>query len=176
MSALERFEIAQSTPSASPAVVAPVAVKTHHWAALPLLIIGLMALGMVGHLWLATQIQVQGRQIVNLEATMDSLTAENNILTAQITIIDTPSQLAQRAVSLGMVPEPQTSLLVVPTGQILGVDQAVTGSEMPIITAASAIGNGLTWPSLATADTGGANTSGDTSVASQLTDTTTPQV
>jgi len=115
--------------------------RSHSWfrGSFPLTILALLAVGMVGHLGLQTAIQNQAFELGALQAQADRLGAQEAILHATLDKQSTPQQLAYTAAGLGMVANPYSTYLVLPTGEILGTHEAVRGNELPIISAAPQI-------------------------------------
>jgi len=101
----------------------------------PLAILALLAIGMVGHLVLQTKIQEQGFELSALQTQADQLSAQEEILHATLDKQSTPQQLAYVASQLGMVANPYSTYLVLPTGEIQGTDEVVRGDELPVISA-----------------------------------------
>ena len=137
MSALERPEVPVRRKRTDLKPVAP-PQHSHAWfkGSFPLTILALLAVGMVGHLVMQTNIQDQAFQLGALQEQADRLSAQEAILHATLDKQSTPQQLAYTAASLGMVANPYSTYLVLPTGQIVGTDEAVRGNELPIISAA----------------------------------------
>lgn len=136
MSALETSEVPVRTKRTSLKQVPPVA-PAHNWpkGAFPVLILLLLAAGMVGHLVLQTKIQDQGFELASLQSQSDQLTAQQSILQAMLDKQSSPQQLALAASSLGMVANPYSTFLTLPSGQVSGVDKPVKGDELPVISA-----------------------------------------
>jgi len=105
----------------------------------PLAILGLLAVGMVGHLLLQTKIQEQGFELGGLQTQVEHLSAQEAILHATLDKQSTPQQLAYAAANLGMVANPYSTYLILPSGEVVGTDEAVRGNELPIISAAPQI-------------------------------------
>jgi type IV secretory pathway VirB10-like protein len=96
-----------------------------------LILVALFGLGMAGLLLLNTTLQNQtfearalNRQATQLAYTHDALTAELNKAAA-------PQELARRASTLGMRPNPVPGILVAPGGDVVRKAKPVTGSEVP---------------------------------------------
>jgi len=141
MSALEQVEVPRPTRrEARKAVLEAVEPVKHTrtWpkGVFPLLILGLLASGMVGHLVLQTRIQEQAFELAALQTQADQLSAQSAILQAALDKQSTPQQLAYAASHLGMVANPYSTFLVLPSGKIEGLDIKVKGNEVPIISAA----------------------------------------
>ena len=111
--------------------------KSHAWfkGSFPVAILLLLAVGMVGHLWLQTKIQDQAFELGALQTQADRLSAQEAILNATLDKQSTPQQLAYTAAELGMVANPYSTYLILPTGEIVGTDRVVRGNELPIISA-----------------------------------------
>jgi hypothetical protein len=91
---------------------------------------------MVGHLLLQTRIQEQGFELAALQTQVDHLSAEEAMWRATLDRQSTPTQLAYAAAQLGMVANPYSNILVLPTGEVLGAQKPVKGNEVSIISAA----------------------------------------
>jgi len=137
MSALERPEVPVRQKRADLKPVAP-PQRSHAWfkGSFPLTILALLAVGMVGHLVMQTRIQDQAFELGALQEQADRLSAQEAILHATLDKQSTPQQLAYTAASLGMVANPYSTYLVLPTGEVVGTDEVVRGNELPIISAA----------------------------------------
>ena len=135
MSAAEAHAEPRTTRRAALAAVP--APQRRGWprGTLPLIILGLLAAGMVGHLALQTKIQEQGFELGALQAQVTQSAAQEAVLQAALDRASTPQQLAFAASHLGMVANPYSTFLVLPTGEVRGLDKPVRGSEVPIISA-----------------------------------------
>ena len=140
MSALERGDAPVRRKRADLRAVAP-PQRSHAWfkGSFPLAVIALLAVGMVGHLLLQTKIQEQGFELGALQTQVDHLSAQEAILHATLDKQSTPQQLAYAASGLGMVANPYSTYLILPTGEVVGTDKPVRGDEVPIISAAPQI-------------------------------------
>lgn len=101
----------------------------------PVVILALLAVGMVGHLVLQTKIQEQGFELAALQTRADNLSAQESILNASLDRQFTPQQLAYAASMMGMVANPHSTYLVLPTGEIQGTNLPAKGNEVPFISA-----------------------------------------
>ncbi|MCL1906716.1 MAG: cell division protein FtsL [Propionibacteriaceae bacterium] len=117
-------------------------------ATFPIALLSMLAVGMIGQLLLQTKIQEQGFELAGLQNEAYELSAQQAILQAALDKQFTPQQLAYSASQLGMVANPYSTLLVLPTGEIIGSGAKVRGNEVPIISKAP------TLPSNPTADDG----------------------
>ncbi len=137
MSALEEIDVPVKTRRSSLKTVAPLP-RPHAWprGVFPILILGLLAAGMVGHLFLQTRIQEQAFELGSLQSQAGQMGAQQAILQAALDRQVAPRQLAWSAAQLGMVANPYATYLVLPSGQIVGSPTAVTGREVPAISAA----------------------------------------
>jgi hypothetical protein len=135
MSALEA-PVPARAPQAELRAVAPPGVS-RPWPAgvFPLMILALLAAGMVGHLALQTKIQQQGFELGDLQSQAERLAAQEAILSATLDGKSTPQQLAFAAASLGMVANPYTTFVTLPSGAVTGMNLPVRGDEVPIISA-----------------------------------------
>ncbi|MDR2973566.1 MAG: hypothetical protein LBV00_02465 [Propionibacteriaceae bacterium] len=141
MSALEILDAPPRRPRATVQAVSP--VKRHPGlpkGAFPLMILGLLAMGMVGHLALQTAIQENGFELGELQSQTAQLSAQEAVLQSALGAKSTPTQLAHAAAGLGMVADPYATMVVLSTGQVLGVTTPVTGQELPLVSAAPHLG------------------------------------
>ena len=136
MSALEKTELTPRTKRASlHPVPAPKPSRAWPKASFPILILALLAAGMVGQLALQTKIQEQGFELAALQTEVDELSAQEAVLRAALDKQSTPIQLAYAASQLGMVANPYSNILILPTGEVVGSQKPVRGNEVPIISA-----------------------------------------
>ena len=136
MSALQVAEAPIKAVKATLKAVPPIE-RAHGWPRgwFPVLILGLLALGMVGHLGLQTLIQQQGFELGALQAQSEHLKAQEANLQAALDQQSSPQQLHVAAANLGMVPDTSATTLKLPTGEVFGVNSPVKGNEVPIIAA-----------------------------------------
>ncbi len=136
MSALEQLD--QQAGPAEPALsVVPSPARSRGWPkpVFPILILALLAVGMVGQLLLQNRIQQQGFELAAMQNQIEHLSATQSRLQAALDQKTTPQQLAYAAAQLGMVANPYSTLLHLPTGQVSGVNQPVNGDELPAVSA-----------------------------------------
>jgi len=117
------------------AVPEPAPSTTWRRGTFPVLILTLLALGMVGHLFLQTKIQEQGFELSALQTQADQLSAKAIGLQAALDQASAPQEIARRAAALGMVANPYSTFLHLPSGQVTGVKKPVKGNEVPVISA-----------------------------------------
>lgn len=100
---------------------------------LPFLIVLLstLGLGLVGVLVLNTTIQGRASELRTLQRQADSLSHEQAALTTEVQLLRSTTTLEQRALALGMRPNPHPAFITLPDGRILGTPTAVTGAELP---------------------------------------------
>jgi len=160
MSALERPDVPVKHKRADLRPVAP-PQRSHALlrGSFPLMVLALLAAGMVGHLVMQTKIQDQAFELGALQTQADSLAAQEAILHATLDKQSTPQQLAYSAAGLGMVANPYSTYLILPTGEVIGTDEAVRGNELPIISTAPQITP--TSPEVVLGDTAPADTSAE---------------
>jgi len=157
MSALERPDVPVKHKRADLRPVAP-PQRSHALikGSFPLMVLALLAAGMVGHLVMQTKIQDQAFELGALQTQADRLSAQEAILHATLDKQSTPQQLAYTAAGLGMVANPYSTYLILPTGEVIGTDEVVRGNELPIISAAPQITP--TSPEVVLEDTGTTDT------------------
>ncbi|MDR0960578.1 MAG: hypothetical protein LBM23_09625 [Propionibacteriaceae bacterium] len=98
-----------------------------------LLVLGLLAIGMVGHLLLQTTIMEQSLALEELEGRSTALYQQEALLNAELEQRSAAPSLAAEAGRLGMVANPYATYVVIPSGEIRGVNHPVTGTEMPVM-------------------------------------------
>lgn len=95
----------------------------------------LLGAGMVGVLLLNTTLQNQAFTIRALQKQATDLGYQQAMLQAQIDRANSPQELGIRAAALGMAPNPHAAYLRLEDGRLSGSAVAVTGREIPAITA-----------------------------------------
>jgi hypothetical protein len=96
-----------------------------------LVLIGVFGLGMAGLLMLNTTLQNQAFSARALDRQAIQLAYTQADLESQIDVLSAPPELARRASALGMRPNPYPALLELPSGEVIGDPQPVTGGEVP---------------------------------------------
>jgi hypothetical protein len=103
------------------------------------LVIGLLLAGMIGYLFLQTELQRQAFELNDLRIEASYLQARESYLEAGLATRTTPLELARSAAALGMVANPYGTFLDVRTGEVLGANRPVAGNEVPVMSAPVAI-------------------------------------
>jgi cell division protein FtsB len=96
-------------------------------------VVSLLAAGLVGLLLLNTELQRGTFQVTKLNAQADGLRDQQEQLERQVRTLESPQNLADRALRMGMVPNPNPVFLRLSDGQVLGVPavgKAGTGTAM----------------------------------------------
>ena len=96
-------------------------------------VLSLLAAGLVGLLLLNTELQSGTFQITALSQRADQLQDDQEQLEKQVRTLESPQNLADRALKMGMVPNPNPVFLRLSDGQVLGVPEegkAGTGTAM----------------------------------------------
>jgi outer membrane biosynthesis protein TonB len=96
-------------------------------------VVSLLAAGLVGLLLLNTELQRGTFQITALNQQADQLRDNQEQLERQVRTLESPQNLADRALRMGMVPNPNPVFLRLSDGQVLGVPaegKAGTGAAM----------------------------------------------
>ncbi|GAB2658512.1 hypothetical protein [Kribbella swartbergensis] len=96
-------------------------------------VVSLLAAGLVGLLLLNTELQSGTFQVTALNKQADQLKDQQEQLEKQVRTLESPQNLADRAVRMGMVPNPNPVFLRLSDGQVLGVPvegKAGTGAAM----------------------------------------------
>ncbi|MEU4197527.1 hypothetical protein AB0E69_36905 [Kribbella sp. NPDC026611] len=96
-------------------------------------VVALLAAGLVGLLLLNTELQSGTFQITKLNAQADQLRDQQESLEKQVRTLESPQNLSDRALRMGMVPNPNPVFLRLSDGRVLGVPEegkAGTGTAM----------------------------------------------
>ena len=96
-------------------------------------VVSLLAAGLVGLLLLNTELQRGTFQVTALNQQADQLRDQQEQLEKQVRTLESPQNLADRALRMGMVPNPNPVFLRLSDGQVLGVPaegKAGTGTAM----------------------------------------------
>ncbi|MGW1347299.1 hypothetical protein ACWCOV_40030 [Kribbella sp. NPDC002412] len=96
-------------------------------------VVSLLAAGLVGLLLLNTELQSGTFQVTALNKQADQLRDQQESLEKQVRTLESPQNLADRALRMGMVPNPNPVFLRLSDGQVLGVPEegkAGTGTAM----------------------------------------------
>jgi hypothetical protein len=96
-------------------------------------VVSLLAAGLVGLLLLNTQLQSGTFQVTKLSSQADQLRDQQELLEKQVRTLESPQNLSDRALRMGMVPNPNPVFLRLSDGRVLGVPaegKAGTGTAM----------------------------------------------
>ncbi|MEV5962511.1 hypothetical protein AB0L70_12160 [Kribbella sp. NPDC051952] len=96
-------------------------------------VVSLLAAGLVGLLLLNTELQRGTFDITNLSNQANQLRDQQEGLEKQVRTLESPQNLADRALKMGMVPNPNPVFLRLSDGRVLGVPaegKAGTGTAM----------------------------------------------
>ncbi|MFG1812849.1 hypothetical protein ACGFIF_03695 [Kribbella sp. NPDC049174] len=96
-------------------------------------VVSLLAAGLVGLLLLNTELQSGTFQVTALNKQADQLRDQQEQLEKQVRTLESPQNLADRALRMGMVPNPNPVFLRLSDGRVLGVPEegkAGTGTAM----------------------------------------------
>jgi hypothetical protein len=96
-------------------------------------VVSLLAAGLVGLLLLNTELQSGTFQVTALNNQADQLRDQQEQLEKQVRTLESPQNLADRALRMGMVPNPNPVFLRLSDGRVLGVPaegKAGTGTAM----------------------------------------------
>ena len=96
-------------------------------------VVSLLAAGLVGLLLLNTELQRGTFQVTALNQQADQLRDQQEQLERQVRTLESPQNLADRALRMGMVPNPNPVFLRLSDGRVLGVPEegkAGTGTAM----------------------------------------------
>jgi hypothetical protein len=96
-------------------------------------VVSLLAAGLVGLLLLNTQLQSGTFEVTKLSSQADQLRDQQEQLEKQVRTLESPQNLSDRALRMGMVPNPNPVFLRLSDGRVLGVPaegKAGTGTAM----------------------------------------------
>ncbi|MFI6825798.1 hypothetical protein ACIBG5_01730 [Kribbella sp. NPDC050241] len=96
-------------------------------------VVSLLAAGLIGLLLLNTELQSGTFHVTELNKQADQLRDQQEQLEKQVRTLESPQNLADRALKMGMVPNPNPVFLRLSDGRVLGVPQegkAGTGAAM----------------------------------------------
>jgi hypothetical protein len=96
-------------------------------------VVSLLAAGLVGLLLLNTQLQSGTFEVTKLSSQADQLRDQQELLEKQVRTLESPQNLSDRALRMGMVPNPNPVFLRLSDGRVLGVPaegKAGTGTAM----------------------------------------------
>lgn len=96
-------------------------------------VVSLLAAGLVGLLLLNTELQRGTFEVTKLNQQADQLRDQQEQLERQVRTLESPQNLADRSLRMGMVPNPNPVFLRLSDGQVLGVPaegKAGTGTAM----------------------------------------------
>ena len=96
-------------------------------------VVALLAAGLVGLLLLNTELQRGTFQVTDLNQQADQLRDQQEQLEREVRTLESPQNLADRALRMGMVPNPNPVFLRLSDGRVLGVPaeaKAGTGKAM----------------------------------------------
>jgi cell division protein FtsB len=88
-----------------------------------LFVVALLAAGLVGLLLLNTELQRGTFQVTALNQQADQLRDQQEQLERQVRTLESPQNLADRALRMGMVPNPNPVFLRLSDGRVLGVPE-----------------------------------------------------
>lgn len=100
-------------------LVAPVSRRARR-APFVVVVLTLVAMGLVGLIVMSTVLQAQSFEIERLNAQADALQTRQQALSRQVDRLQSPSNLAQRALGLGMVPSANPVFLQLEDGDVIG--------------------------------------------------------
>lgn len=113
--------------------LAALAAPNQQVATIPfvLIVAAVLALGMVGMLFLSTTLQNQSFAIQDKQHQATVLADQVSQLSTQLADERSVKSLASKAYRLGMRPDPHAVPMRLSDGKVLGKAQAVVGSELP---------------------------------------------
>jgi hypothetical protein len=88
-----------------------------------LFVVALLVAGLVGLLLLNTGLQQGTFRVTDLNKQAQQLQDQQEALEHQVRTLEAPQHLADRALALGMVPNPNPVFLRLPDGKVLGVPE-----------------------------------------------------
>jgi hypothetical protein len=104
-------------------LVAPVSNRARR-APFVVVVLTLVAMGLVGLIVMSTVLQAQSFEIARLNARADALETRQQALGRQVDRLQSPSNLAYRALMLGMVPSANPVFLHLEDGDVIGKPKA----------------------------------------------------
>lgn len=108
-----------TTRSRALRLVGPVSNRARR-APFVVVVLALVGLGLVGLILMSTVLQAQSFEIARLSAQADALETRQQALDRQVNRLQSPSNLAQRALMLGMVPSANPVFLRLEDGEVIG--------------------------------------------------------
>jgi len=97
------------------------------------LVISVLAGGLVGLLLLNTALQRGAYTVTSLQDTSNALALRQQNLEAEVSALQAPQRISERALRLGMVANDSPAFLSLATGKVIGVAMVGTRSHRPII-------------------------------------------
>lgn len=83
-------------------------------------VLGLLSVGLVGLIVMSTVLQAQSFQLSTLSQQADVLATQQQAMTREVERMQSPSEVAARAVALGMVPNASPVFLRLSDGEVVG--------------------------------------------------------
>lgn len=109
-----------SRPTSLPLrLVAPVRSRAGR-APFVVVLLAVLGVGLVGLILLSTVLQSQAFEIARLQSQADELALQEQQLTGEVDDLTAPAELAQRAITLGMVPNANPAFLRPDDGTVVG--------------------------------------------------------
>jgi hypothetical protein len=125
MNALQHLAVPRLRPQKSQPrnralrLVAPVSSRARK-APFVVVVLTLVGMGLVGLILVSTILQAQSFEVSKLQAEADALQTRQQSLSRQVDRMQSPSNLAVRALQLGMVPSANPVFLRLSTGEVVG--------------------------------------------------------
>lgn len=95
-------------------------------------VLALLSTGLVGLIVMSTVLQSQSFELATLSQQADTLATQQQAKTREVERMQSPSQVASRAVALGMVPNANPVFLRLSDGEVVGTPHpAEAGSNLP---------------------------------------------
>lgn len=100
-------------------LVAPVRARARR-TPFVVVVVSLLSIGLVGLIVISTTLQDQAFKLAELQRESTSLKIEQQRISRQVDALDSPGSVAQKAISLGMVPNANPVFLRPSDGEVIG--------------------------------------------------------
>lgn len=98
-------------------------------------VLTILSIGLVGLIIMSTILQAQSFEAAKLESRADALKTEQQTLAREVDRMQSPAEVARRAIAVGMVPNANPAFLRMSDGAVLGKPEAaLAGSNIKRVT------------------------------------------
>jgi len=94
-------------------------------------VLGLLSAGLVGLIVMSTVLQAQSFQLSTLSQQADALATQQQAMTREVERMQSPSEVAARAMALGMVPNANPVFLRLSDGKVVGKPSPAEAGSNP---------------------------------------------